>query len=97
MTRTLSGITPSGRLTLGNHLGALRRFAGTPGHYFVADLHALTTDHHPEVLRARTREVALLLLAAASTLPSPASSSSHTYASISSSPICWSARRTWAS
>ena len=64
MTRTLSGITPSGRLTLGNHLGALRRFADSPGHYFVADLHALTTAHDPEVLRVRTREVALLLLAA---------------------------------
>jgi tryptophanyl-tRNA synthetase len=63
MTRTLSGITPSGRLTLGNHLGALRRFAASPGHYFVADLHALTSDHDPALLRARTREVALLLLA----------------------------------
>jgi tryptophanyl-tRNA synthetase len=61
--RTLSGITPSGRLTLGNHLGALRRFASTPGHYFVADLHALTTAHDPALLRERTRETALLLLA----------------------------------
>ena len=63
MTRTLSGITPSGRLTLGNHLGALRRFAASPGHYFVADLHALTTAHEPAELRAQTREVALLLFA----------------------------------
>jgi len=61
--RALSGLTPSGRLTLGNHLGALRRFARHPGHYFVADLHALTTAHDPAELRARTREVALLLLA----------------------------------
>lgn len=51
-TRDLSGITPSGSLTLGNHLGALRRFverqAHVDGYYFVADLHALTTRHDPE-------------------------------------------------
>ena len=46
MTRILSGITPSGHLTLGNYLGALRRFAaGGDGTYFVSDLHALTTEH----------------------------------------------------
>ena len=36
----VSGITPSGRLTLGNYLGALRRFpeqTQEPGFYFVAD------------------------------------------------------------
>jgi tryptophanyl-tRNA synthetase len=39
----VSGITPSGRLTLGNYLGALRRFAEQtqePGFYFVADRNA---------------------------------------------------------
>ena len=42
---TVSGITPSGRLTLGNHLGALRRFADDPeGFYFVADLHAIDQE-----------------------------------------------------
>ena len=38
----VSGITPSGHLTLGNYLGALRRFAEPTdelGFYFVADLH----------------------------------------------------------
>ena len=63
----VSGITPSGRLTLGNYLGALRRFAGDtgeePGFYFVADLHAMTTRHEPQRLRLLTRETALLLLA----------------------------------
>ena len=64
----LSGITPSGALTLGNHLGALRRFA-TEQHaarsfFFVADQHALTTAHDPRVLRARSRELAVLMLAA---------------------------------
>jgi tryptophanyl-tRNA synthetase len=62
----VSGITPSGHLTLGNYLGALRRFAeGTdePGFYFVADLHAMTTRHDPRRLSTLTRETALLLLA----------------------------------
>jgi tryptophanyl-tRNA synthetase len=63
----VSGITPSGRLTLGNYLGALRRFAAgdaaEAGFWFVADLHAMTTRHDPARLRALTRETALLLLA----------------------------------
>lgn len=68
--KAVSGITPSGRLTLGNYLGALRRFgqkAGEPGFYFVADLHAMTTQHDPGQLGRLTRETALLLLA--SSLP----------------------------
>lgn len=62
----VSGITPSGHLTLGNYLGALRRFAEPakePGFYFVADLHAMTTRHDPKRLVTLTRETALLLLA----------------------------------
>jgi tryptophanyl-tRNA synthetase len=62
----VSGITPSGRLTLGNYLGALRRFAEEteePGFYFVADLHAMTTRHDPRRLAKLTRETALLFLA----------------------------------
>lgn len=62
----VSGITPSGHLTLGNYLGALRRFAEPtkePGFYFVADLHAMTTRHDPRRLATLTRETALLLLA----------------------------------
>lgn len=61
---TVSGITPSGRLTLGNHLGALRRFADDPeGFYFVADLHAMTMPHDGPRLRELTRETAVLMLA----------------------------------
>jgi tryptophanyl-tRNA synthetase len=61
---SLSGITPSGRLTLGNHLGALRRFTDPEGFYFVANLHAMTTRHDPRRLAALTRETATLMLAA---------------------------------
>lgn len=63
--RMLSGITPSGPLTLGNYLGALRRFAGAEdGYFFVADLHALTTEHDPDRLRRLTLETAALYVAA---------------------------------
>jgi tryptophanyl-tRNA synthetase len=69
--RILSGITPSGSLTLGNYLGALKRFAESSaesgndgdGTFFVADLHAMTTPHDPARLRKLTRETAQLFLA----------------------------------
>lgn len=67
-TRDLSGITPSGGLTLGNYLGALRRFVGrqdrVDGYYFVADLHALTVHHDPERHRLLTRSTAATFFAA---------------------------------
>jgi tryptophanyl-tRNA synthetase len=66
--RVLSGITPSGPLTLGNHLGALRRFVETQdrcvGFFFVADQHAMTTEHEPKRLSDLTLQTAALLLAA---------------------------------
>jgi tryptophanyl-tRNA synthetase len=70
----LSGITPSGSLTLGNYLGALRRLveaqrptvdaAEEIRYYFIADLHALTTPHDPHVSRELTFETAALFFAA---------------------------------
>ncbi|MPZ79465.1 MAG: tryptophan--tRNA ligase [Actinophytocola sp.] len=63
----LSAITPSGPATLGNYLGAIRRWAreGRPGDlYFVSDLHGMTTPYHPQRLRARSREMLALLVAA---------------------------------
>ena len=64
-TREVSGITPSGALTLGNYLGALRRFRDHQdnGFYFVANLHALTTEHEPDRLRQVTLSTAALFLA----------------------------------
>jgi tryptophanyl-tRNA synthetase len=63
---SLSLLTPSGRLTLGNLLGALRPMAAQQDHayYGLSDLHALTTTHDPAGLRARVAEMATLLLAA---------------------------------
>ncbi len=65
--RVLSGITPSGPLTLGNYLGALKRFVdgqgGENGFFFVADLHALTTPSPPARVRELTLQAAALFLA----------------------------------
>jgi tryptophanyl-tRNA synthetase len=67
-TRRLSLLTPSGRLTLGNHLGALRQMASAQADadcfYGIADLHALTVPRAPAQLRETIREQATLLLAA---------------------------------
>ena len=63
---TLSLLTPSGRLTLGNLLGALRPMTERQesAFYGISDLHAMTTTHDPAELRERTRELMTLLLAA---------------------------------
>ncbi|HET9656885.1 MAG TPA: tryptophan--tRNA ligase [Kineosporiaceae bacterium] len=68
-TRVVTGLTASGRPHLGNYLGAilpLLRLAADPGTHalvFVADVHALTVDHAPALLRERTRDLAATLLA----------------------------------
>jgi tryptophanyl-tRNA synthetase len=66
-TRRLSLLKPTGHLTLGNLLGALRPMAaaqdGADCFYGVADLHALTVPHDPAALRGLVREQATLLLA----------------------------------
>ena len=67
--RVFSGIKPSGGLTLGNYLGAIKRFVATQGTgmeciYCVVDLHAITVWQDPANLRAATREVAAGYIAA---------------------------------
>jgi tryptophanyl-tRNA synthetase len=68
MTRVLSGIQPTGDFHLGNYLGALRQWVEAQhthdAYYCVVDLHALTFDHDPKVLAAKTLESATVLLAA---------------------------------
>jgi tryptophanyl-tRNA synthetase len=67
MARVLSGIQPSGDLHLGNYLGAIRNWVADQyvhgAYYAIVDLHALTLDIDPAVLRSRTYETALDLLA----------------------------------
>lgn len=66
-TRVLSLIKPTGDVHLGSYLGALRQWAGEQhthdAFHGVADLHALTVEHDPAELRARTLQVATILLA----------------------------------
>ena len=66
--RVFSGIKPSGGLTLGNYLGAIKRFVGMQGEmetiYCVVDMHAITVWQDPKELATMTREVAAGYLAA---------------------------------
>jgi tryptophanyl-tRNA synthetase len=67
--RIFSGIQPSGGLTLGNYLGALKRFVqkqdeGIQTIYCLVDMHAITTWQDPAKLRHATREGAAAFIAA---------------------------------
>jgi len=68
VTRVLSGIQPTGEIHLGNYVGAVRHWAADQhehdSFFCVVDLHALTVDVDPELLRAKTLEAATILLAA---------------------------------
>jgi tryptophanyl-tRNA synthetase len=65
--RRLSLLKPTGHLTLGNYLGALRPMTAQQREadcfYGVADLHALTVPHDPVALRAAVLELMTSLLA----------------------------------
>jgi tryptophanyl-tRNA synthetase len=67
--RIFSGIQPSGGLTLGNYLGALKRFVekqdeGIETIYCLVDMHAITVWQDPARLRHATREAAAGFIAA---------------------------------
>ncbi len=68
--RVFSGIQPSGGLTLGNYLGAMKRFvdmqeAGTHETVFcMVDLHAITVWQDPAKLQRATRELCAGFIAA---------------------------------
>lgn len=64
LARVLSGMRPTGRLHLGNYMGALANWVKLQNSYecyfFIADYHALTTDYaNTESLVRNTEEVAL--------------------------------------
>lgn len=64
----VSGIRATGNLHLGNYFGALRNFVKMQNDYnclfFIADLHALTTNPDPEHLHSNVRNVVAEYLAA---------------------------------
>ena len=65
--RIFSGVQPSGKLTLGNYLGAIRNFETLQDAYeclyCVVDLHAITVRQNPAELRRQTLEVLAQYLA----------------------------------
>ena len=62
-----SGVQPSGNLTIGNYLGAIRNFSAFSEEYrtfyCVVDLHAITVRQVPAELRRRTYETLALYIA----------------------------------
>ncbi|MCB1341872.1 MAG: tryptophan--tRNA ligase [Pseudooceanicola sp.] len=68
--RVFSGIQPSGGLTLGNYLGAIKRFVDMQNKgtfqtvYCMVDMHAITVWQDPARLRHNTRELAAGFIAA---------------------------------
>lgn len=66
--RVLSGVQPSGKLTLGNYVGALKNFVQLQHEcdclFSVVDLHAITVPQEPAALREQTESVAALFIAA---------------------------------
>ncbi|MGM9970884.1 MAG: tryptophan--tRNA ligase [Anaeroplasmataceae bacterium] len=70
MKRLVSGIQPSGNITLGNYLGALKNFVKLQDEIedcdffiFIADLHAITVPQEKENLRKNIKSLAALYIA----------------------------------
>ncbi|MEJ8303749.1 tryptophan--tRNA ligase [Saccharibacillus sacchari] len=68
MKKVLSGIQPSGQLTIGNYIGAIKNFVALQHDYecffSVVDLHAITVPQDPAALREQSESVATLYAAA---------------------------------
>lgn len=66
--RILTGIKPTGQLTLGNYLGVLKNLKNEQekgeAFIFIADLHALTLPIDPQVLKENSIDIACFYLAA---------------------------------
>ncbi|QVK21718.1 tryptophan--tRNA ligase [Mycoplasmatota bacterium] len=67
MKRMVSGIKPTGELTLGNYIGAIKNFIEFQNEYemfiFIADLHALTKPQDRLKLRKRIKDITALYIA----------------------------------
>lgn len=68
MKRVVSGIQPSGQLTIGNYIGAIQKFITLQHNhdcfFMIVDMHAVTIPQHPEKLREQTESVVALYIAA---------------------------------
>ena len=67
MKKVLSGIQPSGQLTLGNYIGAMKNYVKLQHEhkcfFMVVDLHAISVSQEPAALREQTEAVASLFVA----------------------------------
>lgn len=68
--RLVSGIKPTGGLTLGNYIGAIKQFVQLQDEFkdaemfiFIADLHAITTPIDKQTLKKNIKEIAALYIA----------------------------------
>ena len=63
----LTGVRPSGNLTIGNYLGAIKNFVDRQDEYdsyiFIADLHALNAVHDAKVVKQHSYEAAAFMIA----------------------------------
>lgn len=68
MKRVLSAVKPTGRMTLGNYIGAIRQFVQLQDEYemfiFIANEHAITIPIEAKELRQNTKDLIALYLAA---------------------------------
>ena len=67
MKRMISGIKPTGKISIGNYLGAIKQFVKYQDEYellvFIADLHALTLPIEPNDLRQNIIDLVCIYLA----------------------------------
>lgn len=67
MKRVLSAVKPTGRMTLGNYIGAIRQFVQLQDEYemfiFIANEHAITIPIETKELRQNTKDLIALYLA----------------------------------
>lgn len=65
--RVLTGIKPTGEVTLGNYIGAIKQMVKLQNEYesyiFVADLHALTIPQDPKELKERIKKFIAMYIA----------------------------------
>ena len=65
--RLLTGLQPTGVITLGNYIGAIKQMVERQEEYdsfiFVADLHSITIEQEPQQLRENTKSLIALYLA----------------------------------
>jgi tryptophanyl-tRNA synthetase len=67
MKRILTGLKPTGEITLGNYIGSIKQMVDMQGKYesylFIADLHALTIYQDPMEIKKRIRKFIAMYLA----------------------------------